>query len=75
MERYLSLGGDSGVTAYELEDDSITVELSDGSLYLYTYQSAGSQNIEEMKALAVGGRGLNSFINKHVRKKYASKLK
>lgn len=75
MERYLNLGGDSGVIAYELGDDSITVEFSDGSVYLYTYQSAGSHNIEEMKALAVAGGGLNSFINKYVRKTYASKLR
>ncbi len=75
MERYRNLGGDSGVVAYELGDDSIAVEFSDGSLYLYTYQSAGSHNIEEMKVLAVAGRGLNSFINNNVRKKYASKLR
>ncbi len=75
MERYKNLGGDSGVVAYELGDDSITVEFSDGSQYLYTHQSAGSHNIDQMKELAVAGRGLNSFINKYVRKKYASKLK
>ena len=75
MERYKNLGGDSGVVAYELGKDSITVEFNDGSLYLYTYQSAGSNNIEQMKGLAVTGRGLNTFINKNVRKKYASKLR
>lgn len=41
---------------------------------LYTYTSAGSHNIEEMKELATRGEGLNSFINRHVRKKYASKI-
>lgn len=75
MERYRNLGGDSGVVAYEFGDTSITVEFSDGAHYLYTYQSAGSYNIEEMKRLAVAGRGLNSFINANVRKKYASKLR
>lgn len=75
MERYRNLGGDSGVVAYDIGEDSITVEFSDGSVYLYTYQSAGGHNIEQMKELAVAGRGLNSFINKYVRKQYASKLR
>ncbi len=71
----MNLGGDSGVVAYELGDDPITVKFGDGAVYLYTYQSAGSHNIEQMKELAVAGRGLNSFINKYVRKQYASKLR
>ena len=75
MERYKNLGGDSGVVAYEIGDDSIKVGFSDESLYLYTYGSAGQHNIEKMKELAVAGRGLNSFINTNVRKKYASKLR
>ena len=74
MERYSNLGGDSGVVAYEIGNNSITVEFSDGKRYLYTYQSAGSDNIEQMKALAAAGRGLNSFINTNVKKRYASKL-
>lgn len=38
-----------------------------------TTQSTGSDNIAKMKILAENGDGLNSFINKHVRKKYARK--
>jgi hypothetical protein len=75
MERYKNLGGDSGVAAYEIENDSIKVQFDDGAIYLYNYQSAGAANIEEMKTLAIAGRGLNSFIMKHVRKKYAAKLR
>lgn len=75
MERYRNLGGNSGVVAYELGDNSITVEFSDGWRYLYTFESAGSHNIEQMRQLAIAGRGLNSFINTNVRKKYASKLR
>ena len=75
MERYRNLGGDSGVSEYEIGDDYIEVEFSDGSLYLFNYESAGSQNIEHMKTLAEKGSGLNSFINTTVRKNYASKLR
>ena len=75
MKRYRNRGGDSGVVAYEIGSDSITVMFSDGSIYLYTYQSAGSANIEHLKRLAIDGEGLNSFINRCVRKDYARKLR
>lgn len=73
MERYKNLAGDSGVTAYETGSDFIWVRFSDAWKYLYTYASAGSDNIEHMKRLAANGRGLNSFINATVRKRYARK--
>jgi len=75
MERYKNLGGDSGVSAYEIGTESITVQFSTGSVYLYTYKSAGSANIERMKSLAVAGEGLNSYINRNVKKGYESKLR
>ncbi len=73
MDKYLNTGGDSGVVAYEITADSIRVQFSDGSIYLYTCASAGSQNIEKMKQLARTGEGLNAFINTQVRKSYARK--
>ena len=75
MDRYKNLGGNSGVVGYEIADTSIKVGFRDGSIYLYTYQSAGGENIEHMKKLAVAGQGLNSFIGRAVRKRYASKLR
>jgi hypothetical protein len=73
MERYKDIDGDSGVAGYEIGPDYIRVKFSDGSVYLYTYASAGSNNIEEMKRLAAAGEGLNAFIIKNVRKRYAKK--
>jgi hypothetical protein len=73
MERYQNLGGDSNVAAYENGPDFIRVQFADGAVYLYTNTSAGSDNIEHMKQLAVAGHGLNSFISRVVRKKYANK--
>jgi len=75
MERYKNLGGDSGIVAYEIADESIKVQFRDQSLYLYNYQRPGSQHVEHMKELAINGRGLNSFISRIVRKNYASKLR
>jgi hypothetical protein len=74
MENYKNLSGDSGVKAYELGSDSITVEFNDGKVYQYTYQSAGRENVESMKKLAVAGKGLNSFISREVKERYAVKL-
>lgn len=75
MEIYKDLNGDSGVTAFEIGSDFIIVRFSFNSEYLYNYASAGKENIEAMKKLAKTGDGLNSYINKHVKKLYAKKLK
>ena len=70
MEIYQDRDGDSGVAAYENGENFIRVKFKDGSIYRYTFASAGQSNIEQMKSLAVAGDGLNSFINKFVRKSY-----
>jgi len=75
MEIYKNLNGNSSVRAYEIGNDSITVYFTDGTIYLYNYQSTGPSNIEEMKVLARAGRGLNSFIMLYVKKAYAAKLR
>lgn len=75
MEQYRNIGGNSGVSAYEIGGDFIKVMFKDGSLYLYNYGSTGQLNIETMKELAIRGTGLNSFISTTVRKNYAAKLR
>lgn len=75
MEHYRNLGGDSNVIAFEIGEASITVQFADGSIYLYTNQSAGTAAIAEMHRLARAGQGLNSFIRRVVRKGYAEKLR
>lgn len=75
MERYKNLGGNSGVSAYKIGAKSITVQFSTGAVYLYTYRSAGSTNIEKMKLLAAAGEGLNSYIKRYVNEGYESKLR
>jgi hypothetical protein len=74
MARYQNLGG-PGIRAYEIEADSMTIQFSDGSVYVYTYQSAGRENIEQMKALALAGQGLDNFIKRRARNAYAAKLR
>lgn len=71
MKRYMDINGDSGVYGYEIGADYIKAQFKDGSIYTYTYLSAGRDKVEAMKVLAESGNGLNSFINKYARKLYA----
>lgn len=75
MPEYMNLGGDSGVAFYEISPNSITVQFSDGAVYLYTYASAGPAAIEQMKFLARTGEGLNSYINRYVKYGYEARLR
>jgi hypothetical protein len=73
MERYKNLGGSSGVDAYSIGDGEITVRFKDRMHYLYTDAVAGAVSVAEMQRLAVLGRGLNSYINKVVKKRWTKK--
>lgn len=71
MEIYQNIDGDSGVLEYECGADYIKVKFSSPHIYVYTYASAGRDNVEQMKILAMRGDGLNSFINRIVKRMYA----
>jgi hypothetical protein len=75
MEYYYNLAGGSGIYAYEIGDDNIKVQFSSGSIYIYTYSSAGRENIEHMKKLAANGKGLNRFISRNVKNRYSRKIR
>lgn len=67
----MDINGDSGVYGYETGSDYITVQFKTGRVYAYSYLSAGRVHVEAMKVLAESGNGLNSYINKYVKKLYA----
>ncbi len=73
MKRYLGVSGTSGVRAYAISEQAITVQFTDGGVYVYSYASAGRERVEEMKRCALAGRGLSTYISQHVRQAYASK--
>jgi hypothetical protein len=73
MTPYKNLSGASNVVAYEIAADSITVQFRPHNFYLYTTQSVGLSNLEQMKQLANRGFGLNSFINLRVKELYVRK--
>jgi len=75
LQPYRDLSGHSGVVAFRLGRDWIEVQFEDGGLYRYTAASAGADAVEQMKQLARDGRGLATFIVRHVRQAYAAKLR
>jgi len=71
MERYLNLNGNSSVTYYQINDNSISVWFQGAARnYTYSYRKAGQYHVEQMKMLARSGAGLGSYINRNVRKLY-----
>ena len=71
MQIYQNNGGNSNVEAFEIGSTFISVKFYGTSkIYKYSYASAGVDNVETMKQLALQGSGLNSFIMKNVRFKY-----
>ena len=63
----------SGVDAFKIGADSITVKFKNGATYLYTYSSAGKKMIELMKSLAQANHGLSTFISQN-KPKYQRKF-
>jgi hypothetical protein len=74
MQRYQSSNKNTGVIAYDIIPDGISVKFKDGSVYLYTIQSTGKTRIAQMQRLAKKGEGLTTYINQHVRENYHEKL-
>lgn len=71
MEKYRNLGGDSGVSAFEIGYDYIIVKFSGTArTYRYSNRKAGKNHVETLKQLARRGNGLNSYINKYVKHLY-----
>lgn len=66
MESYKNLSGVSSVSAYEIDDTSIKIKFKTTSkIYLYSYIKPGQKHVDKMKELAIAGRGLQTYINKH----------
>lgn len=71
--RYRNLSGDSGVTRYLIGPDYIAVQFDGPAIYTYDSSRPGPSHVERMKTLAEAGQGLGTYINRFVRKAYASR--
>ena len=70
MTRYKNLNGNSSVRYFEYGDDYITILFNSGDYYLYTANSVGWGNLEEMIELVEQGYGLGGYIQRHCRYDY-----
>ena len=75
MKRYKNLSGNSKVAAYEIGKDFVKVGFTANSAYLYSNQSAGPDNISQMKTLALAGKGLGTFIDANLKEGFARKTR
>ena len=74
MQPYANQSGTSGVTHYALGSDYIDVRFRNGHVYRYDHARPGPSDVQSMRALAAAGRGLATYISRHVRKRYARRL-
>lgn len=75
MKPYKNLSGKSTVTMYELAKDFIKVRFADQGVYRYTNQSAGMENVRQMKTLAVAGKGLGTYIESKAKALFDRKIR
>lgn len=75
MKKYKNLSGKSSVATFELAKDSVKVRFTNQSVYLYSNQATGMDNVRQMKTLAEAGKGLGTFIESKVKDKYARKVR
>ena len=73
MLLYKNLSGDSGIKAFEIGDDYIIVEFTNGEHYMYTNEITSKTEVDRMKELAIAGQGLNSMLAKRPYHKHAKK--
>ncbi len=75
MKAYDNLGGNSGVVAYDYDSEVIKVQFDDGWIYEYEASTIGAADFQQMISLADSGHGLNSYINRHIRKRFSNKYR
>ncbi|NNN04354.1 MAG: hypothetical protein HKL90_00490 [Elusimicrobia bacterium] len=73
--RYKNLSGSSTVLKYEIKKDGLTIRFADHTVYRYTNQSAGPENIRKMKTLANAGKGLGTFITANLKDRFLRKIR
>jgi hypothetical protein len=75
LKSYRDSHGTANATGYAYGRTWIIIQFKGDALYLYTNSSCGAEHIRELKRLARLGEGLDSYINQHVWKRYAAKLR
>ena len=68
MKPYANHHGNSGVTEYEITENSISIIFKYGNkIYTYSNSVTGKHHVDTMKDLAESGRGLSTYVAQHKR--------
>jgi hypothetical protein len=71
VKHYANLDGHSGVSAYEIRPGEIRLRFVDrDTIYVYTGVCPGAKRVREMQRRAEAGKGLATYVNRHVRDDY-----
>lgn len=73
LQRYGNRHGGSGVRAWAIDSDTLSVEFVDGPVYDYRRREVGGRCFDAACAAARAGRGLSSCISRHLRDRYAAR--
>ena len=73
MNPYKNLSEESGVKAYEIQEEGIRVQFLSDDVYYYSNDIPGKKHVDEMKRLAKKGRGLATYISQNIRKNFEYK--
>lgn len=73
LKKYVNRRGASGVIAYCINGDTVSVLFSSWMLYTYDRSRIGDVNFQKLVRCAVDGIGLNGFIVKFIGKEYTQK--
>lgn len=66
MQPYRNLSGKSGLEAFEIGNDFVKLRFRDNPrIYVYSSHNIAPEKIEQMKRLALSGRGLASFVSRN----------
>jgi len=72
---YKSRNPNAGVLNYEITGSAIILEFKDAKYrYVYDATTLGPEHVAVMIQLARAGEGLSTYVNQHVRERYAKKL-
>lgn len=63
MKPYHNLNGNSIVQSFQIYGDAIKIKYNDGTVRLYLYEKAGKETVEKMKAFALEGKGLGTYLS------------
>ncbi|TDK29570.1 hypothetical protein [Luteimonas terrae] len=71
LQAYGNRHGGSGVRAFAILGDTLSVEFVDGAVYDYRRRDVGARRFDAACAAARTGRGLSTCVSRHLRDRFA----